>query len=257
MLFPTITFFTIILLVTSVLAAPISIGPTNVDASNAGSQNFRGNGHSVIPCSSTQRHNCRPLAEAQKFDSNHPRFHENMSMYSQYISQKAAPVATTIARRSIFSKIKKGFKKMGNAIKKGVSKAVNKVKQTAQKVTSSVKKAANKVGNDVKKAAAKVKKFAKDYGAKIAKVGLKGVATYYKLASHAAAFIPGIGKPLGRALKAASMAADFASDKIPVKLEGKWAKASGIMNKIKNPLGGAAGQALDAILKRDLDTYTL
>ena len=86
-------------------------------------------------------------------------------------------------------------------------------------------------------ASGKVVKFAKQNGAKIAKVGLKGLSTYYKLASHVAAFVPGVGKPLGRALKFASKAADIASDQIPVKLDGKWAKASSTMDLIKNPVG--------------------
>ena len=85
--------------------------------------------------------------------------------------------------------------------------------------------------------AGKAKAFLKENGAKIAKVGLKGIATYYKLASHAAAFIPVIGKPLGKALSVASKAADFGSDQIHANLDGKWGKAASVMNTIQHPVG--------------------
>jgi hypothetical protein len=80
-------------------------------------------------------------------------------------------------------------------------------------------------------------KFVKDNGAKIAKVGLKTVAAATKIASHAAVFIPGIGKGVGKALSTISQVSDFASSKIPVKLSGALEKSMNVLEKVEHPLG--------------------
>ena len=93
-----------------------------------------------------------------------------------------------------------------------------------------------------------------------------------------ASFIPGIGKPISKALGAVSKVANVASDAIHVSLGKKLDKGISVMNKIQNPvcasihsrdspretltfplffghfsLAGAAGAVLDAVMKRNLD----
>jgi hypothetical protein len=124
-------------------------------------------------------------------------------------------------RRSIFTKIKDGFKKAGRAIKKGFQK----------------------VGTFIKKT-----------GAKIAKFGLKLVAAAASVASKALKFIPGVGTALGMAVKGVAMGANAASNKIHANL-GKLGKVTKGLDYVINPLGslakgkgGKAGKALSSIL---------
>lgn len=161
-----------------------------------------------------------------------------------------APVL--VRRKSIFTKIKNAFKKAGKAIKKGFQKVGEGVKKVAKKVGEGVKKAAKKVGEGVKTAAKKTGQFVKKTGAKIAKFGLQVWSTAQSVAAKAAKFIPGVGKPISAALEAASKGTGLAAHKIPVNLGGKLEKGFKVMDKIKNPVGGAAGAALKAF-RRDAD----
>jgi hypothetical protein len=77
----------------------------------------------------------------------------------------------------------------------------------------------------------------KTTGAKIAKFGLKVYATATKIAGHVASFIPGVGKPISKALSGVSKVANLASDKIHANLGKKLTKGMNIMNKIQNPVG--------------------
>lgn len=79
----------------------------------------------------------------------------------------------------------------------------------------------------------------KTTGAKIAKFGLKVISTVQSVASKVAKFIPGIGKPISAALNGASKVSNLASNKIHVSLGKKLDKGMKIMDKIRNPVGGA------------------
>ena len=115
----------------------------------------------------------------------------------------------------------------------------------------------------------------KTTGAKIAKVALKVAATVVKTASHLVSWIPGVGKPIGRAMKEWAEVQNTASDAIHVHVSDKWDRASRVMDRIQHPLSeyrslfpspsiwnysdkcsspeGAAGAAFDAIMKRDAE----
>ena len=71
----------------------------------------------------------------------------------------------------------------------------------------------------------------KTTGAKVAKFGLKVVQTWQNAGSKVVRFIPGIGKPLSKAMEGASKAAGAISDKIKVKLPPKLEKGMKVMNK--------------------------
>ncbi|TFK34385.1 hypothetical protein BDQ12DRAFT_370296 [Crucibulum laeve] len=173
--------------------------------------------------------------------------------------------ATLVRRKSIFTKIKNGFKvrslandriipidrfnkkigkgikkaaqKIGGGIKKAAKKVASGVKTAAKKVASGVKKVAKKVGSGVKTAVKKVGKFVKTTGAKIAKVGLKLVSAVQSVAAKAANFIPGIGKPISKAIKAVSAGTNAASNAIHVKLGKKLDKVVSVADKVRNPVG--------------------
>jgi hypothetical protein len=77
----------------------------------------------------------------------------------------------------------------------------------------------------------------KNNGAKVAKVYFKAVAAAAKVASHAAVFIPGIGKGVGQALSQVSRVSDFVSSKIPAKMGRGWTKAMNVLDRVEHPLG--------------------
>ncbi|KAF8996163.1 hypothetical protein BDQ17DRAFT_1544896 [Cyathus striatus] len=205
---------------------------------------------------------------------------------------------TLVRRKSIFTKIKEGFKKLGKKIKSGFQKFGKKVKtgfqkfgkkvktgfQKAgkaiktgfkasisadknkagkaiktgfQKAGKAIKKVAKKVGNGIKTAAKKVGHFVKTTGAKVAKFGLKVLSTVESIGAKVAGFIPGIGKPISTALKAVSTGTNAASNAIHVDLGKKLDKGMKVLDKIRNPVSGAAGAALNAVLKRDFDDSEL
>ena len=86
-------------------------------------------------------------------------------------------------------------------------------------------------------AAQKVGKFMKTTGAKIAKFGLKVVESVGEVVGKVAGFIPGIGKPIDRAIEGISKVAGVISDHIHVKLPGKLQKGMDIMNKADTIMG--------------------
>jgi len=136
------------------------------------------------------------------------------------------------------SKVKEGFQKAGGAIKKGFQKvkegfqkAGSAIKHGFQKVGSAIKSVAQKVGNGIKTAVKKVGHFIKTTGAKIAKFGLKVVESVGHVVGKVVGFIPGIGKPLGRAIEGVSKVAGVVSDRIHVQLPGKLQKGMDVMNK--------------------------
>ncbi|KAF8996164.1 hypothetical protein BDQ17DRAFT_1364829 [Cyathus striatus] len=182
---------------------------------------------------------------------------------------------TLVRRKSIFTKIKEGFQKFGKKVKSGFQKFGQKVKsgfqkagqkiktgfQKAgkaiktgfQKAGNAIKTVAKKVGNGIKTAAKKVGHFVKTTGAKVAKFGLKIISAAQSIGSKIAKFIPVIGKPISAALKAASTGTNAASNAIHVDLGKKLDKGMKVLDKIRNPVSGAAGAALDAVLRRDFD----
>ncbi|KIM43563.1 hypothetical protein M413DRAFT_383734 [Hebeloma cylindrosporum] len=188
------------------------------------------------------------------------------------------------AFQKVGTKIKTAFKKVGTKIKTAFQKVGTKMKTAFKKVGTKIKTAFKKVGNGIKTgitahfltcysrsmfftpvakkighgivtAAKKVGHFIKTTGAKIAKFGLKVISTVQSIGAKVIGFIPGIGKPLGRALKAASMGTNALSNKIHVSLGKKLDKGMAIMDKIRNPVSGAGGKALDAILRREEDEW--
>lgn len=88
--------------------------------------------------------------------------------------------------------------------------------------------------------------------AKVAKFALKVVSTAASVVGRVISFIPGVGKVVGKDFYGISKGLDVASNAIPAKLDPKLEKGMAIMPKIQRPVSGAAGAALDAILKRDL-----
>ena len=80
-------------------------------------------------------------------------------------------------------------------------------------------------------AAKKVWHWVKTTGAKVAKFGLKVFQSVEKVGSKLVSWIPGIGKPLSKAMDAVSKVAGIASDHIHVKLPAKLEKGMNIMNK--------------------------
>jgi hypothetical protein len=165
--------------------------------------------------------------------------------------------------KNVAKKVGGGIKNVVNKVGNGVKNVANGVKKVAQKVGNDVKNVANKVGNGVKNIGNGVKnaakavgngvktagKWVKANGAKIAKGGLKVLATVGSVASRVANLvpIPGVGKLMSKGLGYASKGLDKASNAIKADM-GAFGKASSVMDKIQNPLSGAGGQALDAIL---------
>lgn len=86
----------------------------------------------------------------------------------------------------------------------------------------------------------------------MAKFALKVVSTAASVVGRVISFIPGVGKVVGKDFYGISKGLDVASNAIPAKLDPKLEKGMAIMPKIQRPVSGAAGAALDAILKRDL-----
>ena len=82
----------------------------------------------------------------------------------------------------------------------------------------------------------------KTTGAKVAKFGLKVVESVGEAAGKVASFIPGVGKPIDRAIEGVSKLAGVASDHIHVKLSKKLQKGMNVMNK--------ADQIMDHIPRR-------
>ena len=77
----------------------------------------------------------------------------------------------------------------------------------------------------------------KTTGAKVAKFGLKVVQSWEKVGSKIVSFIPGIGKPLSKALDGVSKVAGVISDNIHVKLDPKLEKGMDVMNKANQIMG--------------------
>ncbi|KIM46965.1 hypothetical protein M413DRAFT_422530 [Hebeloma cylindrosporum] len=119
---------------------------------------------------------------------------------------------------------------------------------------SKIRGAFKKAGSRIKHAARKVGHFMKTTGAKIVKFGLKIASTAQSIGAKVLGFIPGL-KPLGKAMKAASMATNAISNRIHVSLGRKLDKGMRVMDKIRNPVGGAGGKALNALLRREEDEW--
>jgi phage-related protein len=117
-----------------------------------------------------------------------------------------------------FQKVKQGFQTAGNAIK-----------NVAQKVGNGIKSVAQKVGSGIKTAAEKTWGWMKTTGAKAAKFGLKVLQSVDSVVGKVANFIPGIGKPLSKAIDAESKIAGFVSDHINVKLPDNLEKGMKVM----------------------------
>jgi hypothetical protein len=83
-------------------------------------------------------------------------------------------------------------------------------------VSAKVKQAFKKVGNVI---------------GKVAKFGLKVAQSAWQVAGKVASFIPGVGKPIGQAIGAASKVAGVVSDKIHANLSPKLKKGMSVMNK--------------------------
>lgn len=79
------------------------------------------------------------------------------------------------------------------------------------------------------------------------------VATAASIASKVVGFIPGVGKAVGKAIGGLGHVANLASNVIPAKLGPHLEKGMEVMDKIRNPVGGAAGKVLEAVLKRNLE----
>ncbi|KDR66908.1 hypothetical protein GALMADRAFT_258798 [Galerina marginata CBS 339.88] len=141
-------------------------------------------------------------------------------------------------RRSIFSKIKKAFKKLGHKIKKGFQKVGKGIKKGFQKIGKGLKKA----GGAIKKGFKKVGKFIKKTAGKIAKVALKIGAAVASVAAKVVKFIPGVGTAASLALKGVAMGANAASNKIHANI-GKFGKFTKGLDYVINPLGSAAKAA--------------
>lgn len=79
--------------------------------------------------------------------------------------------------------------------------------------------------------------FIKTTGAKIVKFGMKLVATAERVVSKAVGFIPGIGKPIAKAMELHAKGLDAISNKIHVKLPGRLEHGMRVMNKIEKVSG--------------------
>ena len=86
-------------------------------------------------------------------------------------------------------------------------------------------------------AAQKVGRFIKTTGAKIVKFGLKVVQAVGTVVGKVLEVIPGVGKPLERAVAGVSKVAGVISDHIHVKLGRKLEKGMNVMNKATKIMG--------------------
>ena len=87
------------------------------------------------------------------------------------------------------------------------------------------------------KAVAKVGDFVKHTAAKVVKFGLKVASGVQQLAGTVAGFIPGVGKPIGKALQAESKVTGAISDKIHANLGKKLDKGVNVINKAQKIMG--------------------
>jgi len=167
-------------------------------------------------------------------------FERDMSLLDgrEFDERDAPDVQMLYRRRSIFSKIKSAFKKIGSKIKSGFKKMGSGIKKGFQKVGSGLKKA----GRVLKKGFQKVGKFIKKTAAKVAKVYLKVVSAVASVAAKVVKFIPGVGTGLSMAIKGVAYGANVASDKIHANL-GKFGKFTNGLNYVINPMGSAAKAA--------------
>jgi len=256
MIVPTYFLTLLALLVASVFSAPIQV-------SSSGLTTFHPDHKQPSIAKSAHlirgpRDHHLPVSEHHTLDlrSVYPDELEARSLESTVtLSQaKREEIPSDLARRSLWSKIKKGVSRAARGVARTVKKATHAVKNTVKKATHAVRKTVGRVVHTVKKAATWVKKN----GAKIAKVGLKAVAAATKAASHVVAVIPGVGKAVGTALSNISRTADMVGSKIHVKLGGKWDKVMNVMDRIQHPLGhGTAAKVFDAVLKRDMEDAAL
>jgi hypothetical protein len=141
-----------------------------------------------------------------------------------------------LVRRSVLSKIKKGFQDLGHDIKH----------------------AAQKVASGVTTAAKKVEQFAKTTGAKVVKFGAKVVQSVGMAIGDVASFIPDVGKPLQQAINGVSKVAGVISDHIHANLGAKLTKGMKVMNTANKIMGLVRRDLSDeeAFQKRDIsDTY--
>jgi hypothetical protein len=102
----------------------------------------------------------------------------------------------------------------------------------------------------------------KTTGAKVAKFGLKVLQSVDGVASKVASFIPGIGKPLSKAIEAESKIAGFVSDHINVKLPDNLEKGMKVMEKANKIMEyiprrrGSSEDSEEAFQQRDIgETY--
>jgi len=145
----------------------------------------------------------------------------------EYIKRDDSDVHMLYRRRSIFTKIRDGFRKLGRAMKKGF----HKVKEGFQKAGRAIKKGFQKVGTFIKKTAAKVAKF-----------GLKIVAAVASVAAKVVKFIPGVGTGISMALKGVAIGTNAASNKIHANL-GKLDKVTKGLDYVINPMSSVAKAA--------------
>ncbi|KDR66923.1 hypothetical protein GALMADRAFT_232317 [Galerina marginata CBS 339.88] len=138
----------------------------------------------------------------------------------EYTKRDDSDVHVLYRRKSIFTKIKNAFKKVGSGIKKGF-----------QKVGSGLKTGFKKVGGFIKKTVAKV-----------AKVYLKVAAAVATVAAKVVKFIPGVGNGISLALKGYAYGANKASDKIHANI-GKLSKFTNGLNYVINPMGSVGKAA--------------
>jgi len=250
MVYPASLLALLALLIASVLSAPIHIPSAATNSVHINSRSVNPDRHSSLLLGHLE-HNDHPKRDALKPSLSNPNDLESRSFRpiaeEKHVVSESKP---TLSRRSLWSKFKKSVKKVGHSIGRGIKKAA----RTVRKVAHAVRKVAKKVVHAAKKAV----RWVKTNGAKIAKVGLKSMAALSKAASHVAAVIPGVGKPIGLALSNFSKSADFAQQQIHVSLGSKLDKYMKVMDRIQHPLGtGAAGKILDAVLKRDVEEQRL
>jgi hypothetical protein len=142
------------------------------------------------------------------------------------------------------SAIKKGFQKFGSVVKSGFQKAGSAIKSGFQKAGTAIKSGFQKVkqgfqkaGSAIKSGFQKVGKWVKTTGAKIAKFGLKVVESVGEVVGKVVGFIPGIGKPLDRAIEGVTKIAGVISDHIHVKLPANLEKGMKVMDKADKIMG--------------------
>jgi len=139
--------------------------------------------------------------------------------------------------QKIGSGIKRVAQKIGSGIKRVAQKIGSGIKRVAQKIGSGIKRVAQKIGSGIKTAAKRVGTFIKNTGAKIAKFGLKVISAVTEVAAKVVGFIPGIGKPIGKAMEGVSEVENFVSDKIHANLGSKLEKGMNVIDKAKKIMG--------------------